>query len=1020
MLKNHRTLLIFLAIFLPALAATGYFALQLRRSQPPTPANTLAAAKGYGVTLDPAPYDADHLTATLTALRQTGLTWLRVPVRWAELEPQPGQFDWRALDAALAQTGDFHLIAVLQTAPAWAIPAGSPPTTPPTEVSDFGNFARALAARYGPQLDYYQIWHEPNLSANWGNAFVDPAAYTDLLREANLNIHAADATSYILSAALAPTLENGPLNLNEPAYLDQLYQAKANRYFDIVAAQPYGFDTDPADPPRPDALNFRRAELLQEVMLRHGDASTPLWATAFGWNALPADWAGAPSPWKSDTPQIQAERTGAAINLARRDWPWLGPMLAMRWDATGLVADDPACGFALAEAPPVLAALKAAALASPAAWPGQYPANHPTGHYSDGWRLAQTRADVPRHAPRTLTIPFEGTRLDLHINRGPFRGYLWVTVDGQPANALPQDGQGRSYVVLFDPLRGQEAVTLARDLPPGRHEAVIEAEGGWGQWAISGWTVASETDVRGWQTGLYLAVLLAILSGAGVIRQISRASGELPALAQKWGKRAVTRYSRLGEPVHIILTFIVAVALYLLPGLGATALLPLLALLILLRPDLGLALVVFSLSFFLRPVQLVVGSFSPVELTLILTTIGFTIHYYSPRSVAAWGSQFKVQSAIPLRCTSGTIVRHSLFAIRFNLDWAAIFLAGLALAATFAAQNFGVSMREWRVVVAESVLFYFLVRLGADFGPDRPAGNRRWAWRLVDAFVAGATLQAIIALYLYFFTDHSITAEGVYRALGLTYGSPNNLSLFLDRAWPILLAVAVLPGVRLRRWLYGSGLVVVSLALYLTFSKGALLVGLPAGIAAMALFYLLAHRPRHWQRVVLAAAAGLGVIIMALIPLSRTARFRTTFEVSPGSTGFFRLKLWQASLSMLKEHWPLGVGLDNFLYQYRTRYILPEAWQEPNLSHPHNFLLDFGTRLGVGGIVALAWLQIGFWRTAWRLYRSQPGPLILGLMGSMVIFLGHGLVDNSYFLIDLAFAFFLTVGLVQGLTNSNI
>jgi len=74
----------------------------------------------------------------------------------------------------------------------------------------------------------------------------------------------------------------------------------------------------------------------------------------------------------------------------------------------------------------------------------------------------------------------------------------------------------------------------------------------------------------------------------------------------------------------------------------------------------------------------------------------------------------------------------------------------------------------------------------------------------------------------------------------------------------------------------------------------------------------------------------------------------------------------------------------------------------------------------VGGIVALAWLQIGFWRTAWRLYRSQPGPLILGLMGSMVIFLGHGLVDNSYFLIDLAFAFFLTVGLVQGLTNSNI
>jgi hypothetical protein len=31
----------------------------------------------------------------------------------------------------------------------------------------------------------------------------------------------------------------------------------------------------------------------------------------------------------------------------------------------------------------------------------------------------------------------------------------------------------------------------------------------------------------------------------------------------------------------------------------------------------------------------------------------------------------------------------------------------------------------------------------------------------------------------------------------------------------------------------------------------------------------------------------------------------------------------------------------------------------------------------------------------------------------MVVFLSHGLVDNSYFLVDLAFAFFLIVGLIQ-------
>jgi O-antigen ligase len=120
---------------------------------------------------------------------------------------------------------------------------------------------------------------------------------------------------------------------------------------------------------------------------------------------------------------------------------------------------------------------------------------------------------------------------------------------------------------------------------------------------------------------------------------------------------------------------------------------------------------------------------------------------------------------------------------------------------------------------------------------------------------------------------------------------------------------------------------------------------------------------------------------------------------------------------MLSDHWLVGVGLDNFLYQYRTRYILPEAWQEPNLSHPHNLILDFGTRLGIGGIFILLWLQLTFWRNAWRLYQRSASPLILGLMGSMVIFLSHGLVDNSYFLVDLAFAFFLNVGIVQRLSE---
>jgi O-antigen ligase len=880
-------------------------------------------------------------------------------------------------------------------------------------MANFGNFVRAFAQRYGQQIDYYQVWHQPNLSAGWGDTFVDPGAYADLLREAALNIRVADPEAYILTGALAATLEEGPLNLNELAYLDQLYTARAERWFDIVAVQPYGLWTKPLDAPQPALLNFRRAELVRQVMLNHGDGETPVWATAFGWVALPADWTGKPSPWSHDLPSVQAPRTAQAIAYARQNWPWLGPMLAARWDAAGLAPDDPARGFALLETPTILDVIQTATAEDTVATPGFYPANHPSGRYSQGWRFALTLADIPHDAPRTLTIPFEGTRIELLINRGDFRGYLWVTIDGQPANALPQDSEGRSYIILYDPLRERARVTLAQHLPPGRHELVIEAEGGWEQWALEGWQVTSEMDRRPWQAGFIIAGLLTGLSGLGLLWQFGRLLTEMPKVAWVWAGIFVARYAAFGEPGHLLITFGLAILIYLFQGWVALALMPLLALVILIRPDLGLALVALALFFFQIPLRLPIASFSPVELTLALTLLGFLF-----RALLLSGNHRPITGQDP---RSKIRAEGPLWENPKSMDWAVLSLVLLALLVTFTAEHFEVSLREWRVVVFESAIFYFLVRLGADYSPLLPASARRWAWRLIDAFVAGAMVQAAIALYLYFFTNRSIDAEGVHRALGLGYGSPNNLALMLGRAWPILLAVSLLDkGSTWRRGVYGIGLLLVSLALYLTFSKGALLLGLPAAILAITLLYGLRGGGRQWRRVLILTASGLLIVALALIPFSQTERFQTTFDFGNGRTGFFRLKLWEASWAMLGDHWLLGVGLDNFLYLYRTRYILPEAWQEPNLSHPHNLFLDFGLHLGIGGLAILFWLQVAFWQRAWRLFRRQAEPLILGLMGSMVIFLSHGLVDNSYFLVDLAFTFCLTIGIVQRLDEAEI
>ncbi len=124
---------------------------------------------------------------------------------------------------------------------------------------------------------------------------------------------------------------------------------------------------------------------------------------------------------------------------------------------------------------------------------------------------------------------------------------------------------------------------------------------------------------------------------------------------------------------------------------------------------------------------------------------------------------------------------------------------------------------------------------------------------------------------------------------------------------------------------------------------------------------------------------------------------------------------------MALDHPALGVGPDNFLYAYRTRYVLPSAWQELNLSHPHNLILDLATRLGVLGVLAGAWAMIGGLLRGWRLLRSGGDgvwPLALGLLGGLAATVAHGLIDNSLFLIDLMALFMLTLGLLQRLGKS--
>ena len=62
---------------------------------------------------------------------------------------------------------------------------------------------------------------------------------------------------------------------------------------------------------------------------------------------------------------------------------------------------------------------------------------------------------------------------------------------------------------------------------------------------------------------------------------------------------------------------------------------------------------------------------------------------------------------------------------------------------------------------------------------------------------------------------------------------------------------------------------------------------------------------------------------------------------------------------------------------------------------------------------AFCWLLFRFWRCARAaLTRIESRWLVEGAVGAMADLLVHGFIDNSYFLVDLAFVFWLCLALV--------
>jgi len=257
---------------------------------------------------------------TLEMVREMGSPWAIEYFPWGYYEPAKGRYQWGHSDVVVAHAvaQGITLIARIDFVPPWARP---PETTyrylDRDHFHDYAAFAAAFAERYGDRVGHIIVWNEPNLSFEWGYRPPDPEAYTELLCTAYAAIKAVRPQMQVLAAGLAPTLEpeGSDLGMNDLLFLQRMYEHGAAACLDGLAVHAYGLTSPPDDPPDPQVLNFRRAELLRALMVAYGDAHKPAYLTEGGWNDHPR-WTKAVRPYQ------RIVYTIGAYELALREWDW--------------------------------------------------------------------------------------------------------------------------------------------------------------------------------------------------------------------------------------------------------------------------------------------------------------------------------------------------------------------------------------------------------------------------------------------------------------------------------------------------------------------------------------------------------------------------------------------------------------------------------------------------------------------------------------------------------------------------
>jgi O-antigen ligase len=380
-----------------------------------------------------------------------------------------------------------------------------------------------------------------------------------------------------------------------------------------------------------------------------------------------------------------------------------------------------------------------------------------------------------------------------------------------------------------------------------------------------------------------------------------------------------------------------------------------------------------------------------------------------------------LQTALPT--TIGTLDKEQSATLPRYLVLATAILLGTKCLSIVGATSISLSLKE----IFKWAEFALLLLIGTQY-----IRTRQQIWTLIVLICLAALSQAFLGYIQAYFNlgPAAFTREGskLLRVYG-TFNQPNPYAGYINITLALTLALALLGRNLLMRVLSGITVILLSIALYLSRSRGA-----DIAIAAALLFIVCIGMPRLHLLLKaggIAALATLGAYFAGivpqrfLLPLLKQLGLVSISFTAPGEADYStaeRLAHWIAGINMFLDHPLFGVGIGNYPAVYSKYFITIFALP---LGHAHNYYINIAAETGIFGLAGFMLLLVAIFlagkRTVQairaRLQQIQQQAVIatgqkyvsiyvsmlvndqalaIGLLAALVSICVHNLFDNLY------------------------